>query len=983
MAAAQTSVDALLGNDPLTSSFGAETSFSSNEPFSEQAEVDPSAVSDSATGQKKKKKKKPKKSAAAKAKEAAARKSTEAEEAQGRPSPLCISRNKHWRYISSYHGPWLQLPVELLDSLLVLNQDPATLFVPESVPQSFSNPRISGIPTPKLRDRGFNNLRDPDSPGPRFSGHEHSLLTATTAAQLSPVPPWPLPKPGKAPPPPIDPGVFRNVTLIRRLIDEAAELSVRASSGLSASEMASPGMMGGLGGYALNGSTWAAAQTLGINPLGGNSGRNVAMSAMRIHRLRALAVQKLAQAYKADEIASSVMVMQGGSVFDDVAERVLKVDPNDPDAKYVHFFHEKIPSRQLAESTTTQTLDELIAAHPYRLEFYRTRGVVHCFREEYPLAIKDFTHALKEARAARKAKTMSHDHNDHNGGGKSGMRRDKGGKGVGGNGKKKKGKGSGAGGARTNGRAPPSGTSSIFEELDDGVDGGGDNSPGNINDFPTPLHPSALPDAPEPIEPQLLFLRGSAYLQQAARLIELAVLDVEGLDEHAKPREDTPKRKSNMPREASLSATYDPSEIRLCYLPDSVYGGVEINNPAGPLGGVDGAKLKAYRKVLSADKFRDQIASLVKKSIRDQERFVGHFDTLEAELNLPKGDSSAEREDLKDQTEYAFLLSESTRPGNYSPSNSGASSPYADTSFTPSSAIFTTYHPLLVESHYMILLCLLILGDFSRILPTFIRTAHLVDGLEGYPVFLPPRSMAQAEFVEVLERLASGWKKGAFEDEFALVTVGERNNGTATPPASSSSRTASTATSAYSGAGSSSSGSSSPTTTTTELYEDLSSSVQFDASLATEGQSSSTSTLGPRAAGSSNLAAGNSSTTQSSSPNPSALRRPDAVVALDSLRILLAPVITRQNARAADKESEKEGKREKSAGGSAHGQSQSQSQSKALVSTKGKGKASTVGAVAPSLVSKKSAPINIPLHGPRVEVLLAWLGAVHLPELDV
>lgn len=57
-------------------------------------------------------------------------------------------------------------------------------------------------------------------------------------------------------------------------------------------------------------------------PTGG--GRNVAMSAMRVHRLRVLAVQKLAQAYKSDEIASSVMVMQGGSVFDDVAERVLK-----------------------------------------------------------------------------------------------------------------------------------------------------------------------------------------------------------------------------------------------------------------------------------------------------------------------------------------------------------------------------------------------------------------------------------------------------------------------------------------------------------------------------------------------------------------------------------------------------------------------------------------------------------------------------------
>ena len=76
----------------------------------------------------------------------------------------------------------------------------------------------------------------------------------------------------------------------------------------------------------MNSSPWATAQSLGINPTGDNNGggRNVAMSAMRVHRLRVLAVQKLAQAYKIDEIASSVMVMQGGSVFDDVAERVLK-----------------------------------------------------------------------------------------------------------------------------------------------------------------------------------------------------------------------------------------------------------------------------------------------------------------------------------------------------------------------------------------------------------------------------------------------------------------------------------------------------------------------------------------------------------------------------------------------------------------------------------------------------------------------------------
>jgi hypothetical protein len=174
-------------------------------------------------------------------------------------------------------------------------------------------------------------------------------------------PPFPMPKPGKATPPPIDPGVFSSVLSIRKLIDEAAELSVRASSGLSAAELGSMRNSSGL-----NGSPRAVAQSFGINPLGisGAGGRNVVMSATRLHRLRVLAVQKLAQAYKADEIASSVMVMQGGSVFDDLAERVLKygalqylymqklaltacTDPNDLDAKYVHFFHEKIPSRSV------------------------------------------------------------------------------------------------------------------------------------------------------------------------------------------------------------------------------------------------------------------------------------------------------------------------------------------------------------------------------------------------------------------------------------------------------------------------------------------------------------------------------------------------------------------------------------------------------------------------------------------------------------
>lgn len=206
-------------------------------------------------------------------------------------------------------GPWLQLPLELLDSLLILNSNPTTFTAPE--PQH--SPPLSLNSHSRQRDRGFHSLGD----------HSPPRSPHSTFASLVPIPPLPAPKAGKATPPPIDPGVFRSVNTIRRLIDEAAELSVRASSGLSAAAL---GYMNGGGTLGMKTSPWATAQSLGLNPMGDpvGGGRNVVMSAMRVHRLRALAVQKLAQAYKTDEIASSVMVMQGGSVFDDVAERVLK-----------------------------------------------------------------------------------------------------------------------------------------------------------------------------------------------------------------------------------------------------------------------------------------------------------------------------------------------------------------------------------------------------------------------------------------------------------------------------------------------------------------------------------------------------------------------------------------------------------------------------------------------------------------------------------
>ncbi|KAJ7126913.1 hypothetical protein C8R44DRAFT_107990 [Mycena epipterygia] len=796
-------------------------------------------------------------------------------------------------------------------------------------------------------NHSFPDLSPPDSP--RTPSLSSASLTFSTSSSGNLPPPFPVPEPGKPTPPPIDPGVFRNVTSIRRLIDEAAELSVRASSGLSAAELnmmrssSSPSMNSSYSNY---NSPWAGLIPGGGGG-GGGGGRNVAMSAMRIHRLRALAVQKLAAAYTADEIASSVMVMQGGSVFDDLAERVLKVDPSDVDARYVHFFHEKIPSRQLAESTTTQVLDELIQSQPQKLEYYRTRGIVHCFRDEYSLATKDFTHALKEARAVRKARVAHHHnysappqngkHGSAGGGGKAGKKRK-----GGGSGKQKR--------------------SSEDDGDEDAGDEGGDvdADADDAGDFVP--HPSVLPDAPTPLEPQVLFLRGAAYLQHAVHLIESMVLKLEGVHKYSAYSTTASDGYGAGNGGNANGANANNGELRLSYLEGGLYGGVEVGNPDGPLGRSTGKKAKAYREAFGIDengegyavngereKGREQITSLVKKSMRDHERFLAHFDSLDAGPRFAPGGGD-EAWNLAQKVEYAFLLSESIRPGSQSPlpphphtlsRDGGPLSSYdsmmraGPAQIPPPPTTFTTYHPLLVEAHFSILLCQLMLGDFTTLLSTFVRTASVVDGLEGYPVFLPPRSMAQAEFIEVLERLAGGWKTGVGmytmpggsnagsrgkEKEKERLAIEDR-------PESNDERqhhlpnVRSTCSLTYGQGGSSSSSASGSSLTS------VSDSTLCDTSSNGKSTSSSSST----------------------SPSPTRSATPLApsphAQALNSARILLAPVAARQRARENERVN---------------------------LNNKKNGKSS----------AKKPMSINIPLHGPRVDVILAWLGAVQIPALE-
>jgi hypothetical protein len=191
-------------------------------------------------------------------------------------------------------------------------------------------------------------------------------------------------------PRPIDPAVFFDLVNVRRLVEEATDLAVRAANGTTSSALsnslnAGNGILGGGG-----------AATLGLGICSG--GPNAKLSRERKHRMREQATQKLSHAYQLDEIAASVATMQGASSLEEVAKLVLQRNADSTDAKYVHFFHEKIPSRMLAQCTTLDTLDQVIQDRPTEGALLRTRAVTKIFKDEFAGAAHDLTEALAVCR---------------------------------------------------------------------------------------------------------------------------------------------------------------------------------------------------------------------------------------------------------------------------------------------------------------------------------------------------------------------------------------------------------------------------------------------------------------------------------------------------------------------------------------------------------------------------------------------------------
>ncbi|KAJ3207799.1 hypothetical protein HDU67_007211 [Dinochytrium kinnereticum] len=453
---------------------------------------------------------------------------------------------------------------------------------------------------------------------------------------------------GSTKPHPIDATVFRNLFAIRKLVDEAAELAIRAVSSIQGS-----GFMG--------------SHHNQHHHHANGFGR---VSHMRQNRLRELAVAKLAQAYRIDEIATSVLAMQSASALDDIASKVLKKNSRHIDALYVHFFHEKIPSRMLAESTTTAVLDEIIEGQPGVPAYYRTRAMIHGFREEYSLALKDFKTAISLVRRRQQ---------------------------------------------------------------------------------------HALKNTAEDAccESQLVFLRGACYHQYALSLMERAIQGVN-------------KKHGYSSNKGTASPGAKPSRNEI------------------PFAAIDYNPEFCTDYIAALDKCSSQVTQLARKSVRDYCSFLSSYPEGLPSFVHPAGGEALASESpplIPVKASDTHIANVDTLPDFVKnlPSRTALSTLMADGSVGHVDSKHgccpgclqdlpenldkaSTYHPLLVEAWFVIGINYLILGEWQTALQWHERIMQMHTLIEGYPIFLPARSMGQADYLEVLRKLRGLFRSQASPD---------------------------------------------------------------------------------------------------------------------------------------------------------------------------------------------------------------------------
>ncbi|MCJ1475876.1 hypothetical protein MMC13_004540 [Lambiella insularis] len=567
-------------------------------------------------------------------------------------SALIICRNKHWRYISSFHGPWLQLPPEVLESLAYSN---------------YGSPR----------------------------------------------------------PHPIDPAVFFDLVKVRRLVEEATNLAVRATNGttlsaLSNSLYAGNGIFGGGG---------TAALGLGI----GGGGANAKLSRERKHRMRELATQKLSEAYALDEIATSVATMQSASSIENVAKLVLQRNEKDADAKYVHFFHEKIPSRMLAQCTSLVPLNDVIHDRPTDGALLRTRAVTRIFKDDLSGAVKDLTEALAVCRL------MQAEH--ERGRGQLQLADSLG----------------GAEGRYGHGENPR--TDTIMED---------DNQPMSL-------------------ELQLLFHRAGAYLTRACQHIGTALggiasggqsvaMDLRDSSE-AKPPPASAEQNANEARKHVKAYAKRALRDYLSFLSNFDYSpGLPNETTEAYCRGANTATASTNRTGrVSRDRLLEMSGNSKLRYGTLSDALVQTAERIErTHTNGPSSYVKPEvRPPLPVSTVYAVShLFSSSPPDDIPPypgnsqdiglrgqANSQSSSveTYNKLLANPMYHEAVTYHPLLTDALHSVLLCHSLIQTSAK---EHLRHAHMVARLarvcDGYPIFLAARSPSRADWIEVIRR-ADNW----------------------------------------------------------------------------------------------------------------------------------------------------------------------------------------------------------------------------------
>ena len=417
--------------------------------------------------------------------------------------------------------------------------------------------------------------------------------------------------------------------------------------------------------------------------------------------MREQATQKLSKAYRLDEIASSVATMQSTSTLEDVASLVLQRSRDDSDAKYVHFFHEKIPSRQLAESTSLGPLDDIISGRPTEGEPLRTRATVLVFKEDYESAARDLTEALRVHRMYRAPHTAPKTHTQESKGHEVQLPR----------------------GGRRN-------EDVILREE----------------------------DQPSSLEIQILFQRAGVYLAIACQHVGAALLDPSPAgkgqtgDAEAQTEGGETVEADSTP-ELSAAEQKAAKERR------------EVQKLARKMVKVNAKRaLRDYMAFLSHFEYSPDVPiEVVQDFARKVNQTANGIRIPRNYAQLSRADGSdgqaTNGDKDADKTYHLYPLSDllaASPPAGLPPypkTDLAAPNQQRCPPARETSAETLTYHPLLTDALHSLLLChCLVQTSAKELLRHAYMVARLARLADGYPVFQASRSPARADWIDVLRR---------------------------------------------------------------------------------------------------------------------------------------------------------------------------------------------------------------------------------------